>query len=199
MDGRLLKALVLAAVFLAGIYLVKKDREGWKTPETTAPETTEYPDATGPTITPRTTIPPSPYALPECLMMKTPCRRDRCHFGNALNRNSTLLCEQIDDPRLRGLCLDKVGENKNMEHAVIEGQVFNPADCRVYPGLTVEIRYEDGNSTIATARTNSTGEYEAEAPADGRYGVYVSVDGMTLNQNITVRGAGSYVVDFALS
>lgn len=199
MNRNVLKVLVLAVVFLSGVYIVKKDRDNAASVDTSTTETiTETPTIAEPSITQRTTIPSNPYALPECLTLKTPCRRDRCHFGNALNRNSTLLCEQIVDSMLRSICLEKLNNARPLEAAVIEGQVFNPADCGVYAGLPVEIRDETNNVTM-TAKTNSTGEYGVEVTQEGKYGVYLSVDGTLLNQNITVGGAGRHVVDFALS
>lgn len=200
MNKNILKALLLAAVFLAGLYMVKKERDTKPAPEVSTLGTTEAtPTLAEPTFTQRTTIPPNPYSLPECIALKTPCRRDRCHFGNALNRNSTILCEQIVDPVLGNKCLEKLKDAQTQELASIEGQVFNPVDCGVYPDLPVEIRDETNNVTLTTTKTNRTGEYGITTPPGRLYGIYVSVDGKLLNQNITAGAAGRYIADFALS
>ncbi|MFH1125812.1 MAG: hypothetical protein V1703_01685 [Candidatus Altiarchaeota archaeon] len=198
MDVRALKAVLAIVVILGAFYVFKEEYKPvtttttMKTEATTSPLETTIKRAT-------TTMPANPDALAECLIMATACKRDRCYYGNALNRHNTRFCLQIEDFRLRNLCAEKAGSNETIDKPLIEGQVFNIKDCGVYPGLPVEVRDEVENSTIASSNTNGTGEYAFEVATGGVYGIYVRIDEDLLNQNLSNISNRRYIVDFALS
>jgi len=191
MDEKPLKTLAAIALIAAAVYLAT---ETGKTPATTTTTTTEAKATT--TTMQETPTSSNPYVLPECVQF-TNCKRDRCYFGNALNRHEKGLCSQIGDPMLKSNCMEKTGET-GLENPVIEGQVFNTRDCGVYPDLQVEVRDETGNITVASMKTSQTGEYGLEVAPGRQYGVYVTVGGNVLNQNMTVSEHMRHIVDFAL-
>ena len=199
MDDMHLKFILAAAVIaLAGWYYIQGNGS-----ILTAATTTTTKEATTTieedTITPETTMPQDPKVLPECLLMNTACKRDRCYFGNALNRHKQTLCDEIKDAILKASCYEKVAENQTPTRPIIEGQVFNTVKCEAYQNLTVELRDETANNTIATTQTGWNGGYSFEAAAGADYGIYVTIGGTRINQNITSTANRRYVIDFALS
>lgn len=201
MRNKLLKIIITSVIVLMGFYLLEQG--GGEKPTTSISMTSKTqanPSTVLETTTVQaTTIPPNPDALPECLMMKTHCKKDRCYFGNALNKHNGRLCEQINEPRLRDSCIEKTNYSQTLNDTIIEGQIFNTRDCGVYANLSVEIRDETENNTITSIKTNSTGEYGFEVPSGKDYGIYVTIDSKVLNQNLSTVGNLRYVVDFALS
>jgi hypothetical protein len=147
-------------------------------------------------------MPPNSNILPECLGLN-PCKRDRCYFGNAIIKHNQGLCGEINSPMLRASCMNKVVYNKTMNNATIEGQVFNTKNCGFYANLSVELRDEIENKTIALTTTNGTGEYGFNVPAGKDYGIYVTIKGLIgdfiFNQNQSNVSNRIYVVDFAMS
>ncbi|MBM3309482.1 MAG: hypothetical protein FJY77_04435 [Candidatus Altiarchaeales archaeon] len=209
MDAKTLKIALAVAIILLTAYALRKeilDRTAgiaiWKAGETKTGNrqtTTTQETQTSRDIAMETTTTLSPYALPECLQMKTACKKDRCYFGNAINRQNTKLCEQIVDERLKNVCLNNLNNSQTTDNAVIEGQVFNTRYCDVYPELQVELKDEAENKTLFSTQTNSIGEYQFQAAPGKDYGIYVAVGEQTLNQNVTNLRKGWHIIDFALS
>ena len=207
MNTRQLKVMLAILVVLGAAYMLKKevlDKVVISTAKTTTQEsritttTTQESQTTSPTFQGTTTT-LGPYELPECILMKTTCKKDRCYFGNAINRHNTKLCEQIVRLQLRDTCLNNLNSNETIENAIIEGQMFNTRDCNVYPELTVELKDETENNTLASMQTNATDEYRFEVTPEKDYGIYVKVGNAVLNQNLSNIRKGRHITDFALS
>ncbi|MDD5110999.1 MAG: hypothetical protein PHG85_00470 [Candidatus Altiarchaeota archaeon] len=198
-DAHLKLILAGAAIALAGWYFLQGNERLLKTATTSTTMEEGTTTMEEDTRTPVTTLWQDPNALPECLMMKTACKRDRCHFGNALNRHNEKICDQIADITLKSSCYQKVAENQTLTQPAIEGQVFNTKTCGAYQNLTVELRDETANATKATTWTNWRGEYSFEATTGNDYGIYVTIGDIRLNQNVSANANKRYVIDFALS
>jgi len=192
MNDKLLSVgLVALAVILGAVYAIRQQGSpGTTIPESTFTETT----TTEPAI-----IPIDPNIIPECLSLNTNCKKDRCYFGNALNKNNSEFCGQIKSQRLAEECIEKITYSKPVEKVVVEGQVFNTKDCGIYQDLPVEMRDESGNITLAATTTNAIGEYGFSAETNGNFGIYLKIDGRWLSQDIRNMGNRVYIVDFALS
>ena len=192
MDTRIIKVILTVFILASIFYMIKQDAEEGTTETTLAVSTTIQETTT-------TTYPSGDNVLPECLVMKTACKKDRCYFGNAINRNNEKLCNQIEDFMLKADCIEKLNLNETLEEAVVQGQVFNTINCGLYSEILVEIRDKTTGVTLEDTQTDHLGQYEFKVTSGNDYGVYVSLDNMILNQNLTKLRSGRHILDFAIS